>query len=180
PALAALDPQTGARDDFVNLNFAGTQTGDGVTQVYKMDVSPDGSKLVGIGNFSSVAGATRRQIVMVDLTGASAQLANWDTTRYGDQCSQSFDTYMRDIDFSPDGKFFVVTTTGAYGGSVKLCDTHARWESAMTGGGQQPTWVNYTGGDTSYAVEVTDTAVYVGGHFRWANNPFAGDTPGQG
>lgn len=180
PALATLNPQTGARDDFVNLNFAGTQTGDGVTQVYKMDISPDGSTLVGVGNFSSVAGSTRRQIVMVDLTGPSAQLADWDTTRYGDQCSQSFDTYMRDVAFSPDGTFFVVTTTGAYGGSTRLCDTHARWESAASGGGQQPTWVNYTGGDTSYAVEITDTAVYVGGHFRWANNPFAGDRPGQG
>ncbi|WP_021599638.1 PKD domain-containing protein [Actinomadura welshii] len=180
PALATLDPQTGARDDFANLNIAGTQTGDGVTQIYKMDISPDGSKLVGIGNFSSVAGSTRRQIVMVDLTGTAASLANWDTTRYGDQCSQSFDTYMRDVEFSPDGRYFVVTTTGAYGGSSKLCDTQARWESAAAGGGQQPTWVNYTGGDTSYAVEITDTAVYVGGHFRWANNPFAGDRPGQG
>ncbi|WP_165970562.1 PKD domain-containing protein [Actinomadura sp. 6K520] len=180
PALAALNPQTGARDDFLDLDFAGTQTGDGVTQVYKMDVTPDGSKLVGIGNFSSVNGATRRQIVMIDLSGASAQLANWDTTRYADQCSQSFDTYMRDVDFSPDGTFFVVTTTGAYRSPPRLCDTHARWESAATGGGQQPTWVNYTGGDTSYAVEITDTAVYVGGHFRWANNPFAADRPGEG
>ncbi|NEA25941.1 PKD domain-containing protein [Actinomadura bangladeshensis] len=178
--LATLNPTTGARDDFANIDLAGTQTGDGVTQIYKMDISPDGSKLVGVGNFSSVLGSTRRQIVMLDLTGQSAQLANWDTTRYGDQCSQSFDTYMRDVEFSPDGKFFVVTTTGAYGGSTKLCDTQARWESAATGAGQQPTWVNFTGGDTTYAVEITDTAVYTGGHFRWANNPFAGDKPGQG
>ncbi|WP_030165423.1 PKD domain-containing protein [Spirillospora albida] len=180
PALATIDPQTGARDDFLDLAFAGTQTGDGVTQVYKMDVTPDGSQLVGIGNFSSVAGATRRQIVMLDISGTSAQLANWDTVRYADQCSQSFDTYMRDVDFSPNGRFFVVTTTGAYGGATKLCDTHARFETAQTGGGQQPTWVNVTGGDTSYAVEITDTAVYAGGHFRWANNPFAGDRAGQG
>lgn len=179
-ALATVDPATGARDDFVDENFTGTQTGDGVTTVYKMDISPDGSKLVGIGNFSSVNGSTRRQIVMLDLSGQSAQLANWDTVRYADQCSQSFDTYMRDVEFSPDGKYFVVTTTGAYGGTAKLCDTQARWENATTGGGQQPTWVNFTGGDTTYAVEITDTAVYTGGHFRWANNPFAGDKPGQG
>ncbi|MFA1541191.1 PKD domain-containing protein [Actinomadura monticuli] len=178
--LATLNPATGARDDFVDANIAGTQTGDGVTQIYKMDVSPDGSKLIGVGNFNSVLGSTRRQIVMLDLTGQSAQLANWDTTRYADQCSQSFDTYMRDVEFSPDGSYFVVTTTGAYGGTSKLCDTQARWESAATGAGQQPTWVNFTGGDTTYAVEITDTAVYTGGHFRWANNPFAGDKPGQG
>jgi PKD repeat protein len=178
--LATLNPQTGARDDFVDIDLAGTQTGDGVTQIYKMDISPDGSKLVGVGNFNSVLGATRRQIVMLDLTGASAQLANWDTTRYAAQCSQSFDTYMRDVEFSPDGSYFVVTTTGAYGGTSKLCDTQSRWESGATGGGQEPTWVNYTGGDTTYAVEITDSAVYTGGHFRWANNPFAGDRPGQG
>ncbi|WP_051108842.1 PKD domain-containing protein [Actinomadura flavalba] len=178
--IATIDPQTGARDDFLNINLAGTQTGTGVTQVYKMDVTPDGSKLVGVGNFSSAFGVTRRQIVMLDLTGASATLANWDTNRYADQCSQSFDTYMRDIDFSPDGSFFVVTTTGAYGAPPKLCDTHARWETAATGAGQQPTWINTTGGDTSYAVEITDTVVYAGGHFRWANNPFAADNPGQG
>ncbi|MFI6518294.1 PKD domain-containing protein [Spirillospora sp. NPDC050679] len=180
PALATVDPDTGAVDDFVDVGFAGTQTGDGVTQVYKMDVTPDGSKLVAVGNFSSVSGSVRRQIVMLDLTGPTAQLANWDTVRYADQCSASFDTYMRDIDFAPDGSYFVVTTTGAYGGTTRLCDTHARWETGKTGAGQQPTWVNITGGDTSYAVEITDAAVYVGGHFRWANNPFGNNVEDQG
>ncbi|MFC0036739.1 PKD domain-containing protein [Actinomadura rayongensis] len=179
-ALAAINPQTGARDDFVDLGISGTQTGTGTTQVYKMDITPDGSKLVIIGVFNSVGGSPRHQIAMIDLSGATAQLANWDTARYADQCSQSFDTYMRDVDFSPDGSFFVVSTTGAYGGTSKLCDSQARWETAATGAGQQPTWVNWTGGDTTYAIEITDTAVYAGGHFRWSNNPFAGDSPGQG
>jgi hypothetical protein len=73
-----------------------------------------------------------------------------------------------------------VTTTGGAGDLVKLCDTQARWESALLGGDRQPTWVNITGGDTSYAVEITNTVVYVGGHFRWANNPFGKDSAGQG
>ncbi|GAA2604904.1 PKD domain-containing protein [Actinomadura fulvescens] len=179
PALATVNPTTGARDDFVDLNFAGTQNG-GTTLVYKMDVTPDGSRLVAVGNFTSVAGQSRPQIAMIDISGAKARLADWHTARYGDTCSSSFDSYMRDVDFSPDGRYFVVTTTGAAGGIAKLCDTQARWETAATGSGVQPTWVTQTGGDTSYAVEITDTAVYVGGHFRWSNNPFGVDTPGQG
>ncbi|GAA1582269.1 hypothetical protein GCM10009678_76270 [Actinomadura kijaniata] len=179
PALATVDPRTGARDDFVDLGFAGTQNG-GTTLVYKMDVTPDGSRLIAVGNFTSVGGRSRPQIAMVDLSGDKAALADWETQRYAATCSSSFDSYMRDVDFSLDGRFFVVTTTGAAGGTAKLCDTQARWETGATGTGLQPTWVNQTGGDTSYAVEITETAVYVGGHFRWSNNPFGTDTAGQG
>lgn len=178
-ALVAVDPDTGQRDPFLDLDFAGTHSG-GRTKVLKMDISPDGSRLVAVGNFTSVGGLARRQIVVLDLTGAQAQVADWYTPRYEAACSSSFDTYMRDVDFAPNGRYFVVTTTGAYRSPPRLCDTHARWETGASGTDVQPTWVNYTGGDTSYAVAVTGTAVYVGGHFRWGNNPFAADRPGPG
>jgi PKD repeat protein len=178
-ALATLNPDTGRRDAFQSLPFTGTQNG-GTTLVYKMDVTPDGSKLIAVGNFTSAGGQSRPQIVMLDLTGASASLANWETNRYAASCSSSFDSYMRDVDVSPDGRFFVVSTTGAAGGTSKLCDAQVRWETSATGSDLQPTWVTYTGGDTTYAVEVTGSAVYVGGHFRWSNNPYGSDNPGQG
>ena len=72
---------------------------------------------------------------------------------------------MRDVDVSPDGSHFVVATTGAYRAG-SLCDTAARWETGAIGAGQQPTWADYTGGDTLYSVAVTGTAVYVGGRTR--------------
>ena len=56
----------------------------------------------------------------------------------------------------------------------------SRYEMGAVGTNLQSTWRDYTGGDTTYAVAITGTAVYVGGHFRWMNNAFAADTAGHG
>jgi PKD repeat protein len=44
----------------------------------------------------------------------------------------------------------------------------------------QPVWVNEAGGDTMWGVAITDTAVFVGGHARWNNNPNGSDFAGPG
>jgi hypothetical protein len=179
-ALATVNPTTGALDPYMSQVIAGTHHG-GATFVRKMDISPDGKKLVAVGNFDTIAGTKHHQAFMLDLSSsAAATVANWQTAFYQDACSSSFNTYMRDLDFSPDGSYFVVSTTGAYGGSNSACDETARWETSSTGAGLTPSWVDYTGGDTTYAVEITDSAVYTGGHARWQNNPFAGDSAGPG
>jgi hypothetical protein len=177
--LAAVNETSGNVDANLNLPFTGTHNG-GTTNVYKLDVNPAGTRLVAIGNFTAVGGVARRQAAVLDVAaGSPATVANWETSRYADACAGVFDTYMRDVDISPDGSYFVIVTTGAYRAN-RLCDTAARWESNATGAGLQPTWVSYTGGDTLYSVGITGTAVYVGGHQRWHNNPFRGDAPGAG
>ncbi|HZC27685.1 MAG TPA: PKD domain-containing protein [Actinopolymorphaceae bacterium] len=179
-ALATLDPTTGAYSSFEHLAVAGPLNG-GALQITKMDISPDGSRLVAIGNFSTVEGQQRSQIAMLDLTGSAAKLANWQTNFYTSICNPVFDTYMRDLDFAPDGSYFVVTTTGGWqGGPPKSCDSAARFETGASGSALTPTWVDYTGGDTFYAAAVTGTAIYVGGHFRWHNNPTVADQAGPG
>jgi hypothetical protein len=191
-ALAALDPATGAVLAGVNVPFTGvydpnnTYNGKngGDTNIKALDVTPDGSRLVAIGNFSTVGGLARSQLAVLDTSAATATVAPWATTRYDrahNSCAGVFDTFTRDIDISPDGSYFVVSATGAFAGgaaSGTLCDSTSRWDLASTG--NDPSWIDYTGGDTTYGVAVTGSAVYVGGHMRWENNPFQGDQAGPG
>ena len=146
-------------------------------------MSPDGATLVAVGNFTTVAGQAREQMAMLTLAGQTATLSSWSTQRFVMQCASKFDTYIRDVDIDPTGTYVAVGTTGAFFGGVgsnTLCDSVSRWELGRTGAGQQPTWVDYAGGDTTWSVTTTGTAIYTGGHYRWYNNPYAGDTVGPG
>ena len=177
--LAALDTTSGAVLPELDLPLAGRNNG-GMTGVTKFDVTPDGRTLVAVGNFTSVAGRPRAQIVMVTLPASGpASVAPWATNRYANVCNVIYDTYQRNIDISPDGTYAVVSTTGGYTAG-SLCDTTARWEIGPVTQAAQPTWVDETGGDTTYGVAVTGAAVYVGGHFRWQNNPTGNNVAGPG
>jgi PKD domain len=177
--LASLNPTTGALTSFVSLRLSGPLN-QGALKVIKIDVTPDGSKLLAIGNFSSVNGLARSQVLLLNTSGATATLSTWQTSFFGPGCSTAYDSYMRDLDISPDGTYAVISTTGAYSGPTSQCDTVTRWDLTTAASGLQPVWRNVTGGDTTYAVAITSAAVYTGGHFRWANNPYAADAAGEG
>ncbi|MFC5175189.1 malectin domain-containing carbohydrate-binding protein [Nocardioides taihuensis] len=187
-AFAALDSTTGATLASVNIPFTGKYDpdngGGGTTNITRFDVSADGSRVAAVGNFALVGGLPRVQLAVLDTSGPTATVAPWATNRYDrahNSCAGVFDTFMRDIDFSPDGSYFVASSTGAFAGgagSGTLCDTVTRWETDSTG--NDPTWSDYTGGDTTYGVAVTGGVIYVGGHMRWENNPFQGDQAGPG
>jgi hypothetical protein len=179
--LAALDVNTGALDPNVNVNFANKR--QGTLRVAHFDISPDGTKLVATGTFLTADGLDRAQIAMLDLTTTPVSVSSWETDSFKPACSTHFDTYIRDVKWSPDGRYFIVGDTGAWFGGPNagvLCDSVSRWEGNATGPGQLPTWTDYTGGDSTTQIAVTGTAVYAGGHQRWENNPFAGDTAGPG
>ncbi len=134
--------------------------------------------LVAIGNFTFVDGLLWDQVAMWHL-GASADLrTDRQTHRYEPACfSWAYDSYIRDVDFSPDGSYFVIAATG--GGNGTICDAAARFETDAAAP-TRPTWINYTGGDTLHSVAVTDKAVYVQGHQRWLDNPQGHDNAGPG
>ena len=162
-------------------------------RVETIAVTPDGKTLVAGGNFTKADSQDRFQIALIDVTpGGSASVLNWQTSRFDDRrtgasstwptdddtglpdpfkCAEKFDTHMRDMDVSPDGKYFVVVTTGGFSRGT-MCDTASRWEIADRGTGLQPTWTDYDGGDSFTGVAITGSTVYVGGHMRAMNNNY--------
>lgn len=175
--LARLNGATGAVDPSFDLRLAAPN----LTRV-KLDdlaLSPDGSRLVAVGAVQQAGGQYRAQIAMIDTFAMPARVADWYTDAYTRPCRTGFETYLRGVDFAPDGSWFAVVTTGRMTGPQLMCDTVARFETGGTGL-HRPSWVNYTGGDSLYSVAVTGSVVYVGGHQRWMDNPLGRESPGPG
>ncbi len=178
--LAGLDLETGAIDDDVAVDIAGVHRTGGDGRIWRIEPSPDGQHLVVIGSFATVGGQPRNQIVKLDTNdGGVMTVSPWSTTAFSGYCA-SFQDYVRDVSYSPDGSYFVVVTTGAKGTGLNgTCDSVSRWADSETpGSGYQ--WIEYSGGDSHYSVEVTGAAIYVGGHMRWSNNSFGRDSLGPG
>ncbi|MEV0583005.1 hypothetical protein [Nonomuraea sp. NPDC050310] len=176
-ALARLDATTGAADPAFTVTPGHPRTPR--VNVHALAVSKD--RLVVDGSFTTLDGLPRPQLGVIDIGRTRAKVADWHSAAYEPACMEAFPSYVRGLDLSPDGKYFaVVTTGGALSGRNRLCDTTARFETYARGTRIKPTWVNHTGGDSLYAVQVTGKAVYVGGHQRWLDNPRGRDSAGPG
>jgi hypothetical protein len=184
--LAALDPATGRDTGYVDLGISGSLAANaGGVQVRKFSVNPAGTRLVGIGNFTTVSGQSRPRVFMATLGATSASLNAWNYPPAGRMCSSTgAPDYLQDVDFSPDGTYFALVATGFIPRSTaevgtSLCDMAARFETDNAAP-SRPTWINYTGGDTLRSVAVTGSAVYVQGHQRWLDNPLGHNAAGPG
>jgi len=182
--LRALNPATGANTGYLNLAITGSVTSNaGPVEVYRFAVNPARTRLVAVGNFTSVGGVTRYRAFMLTL-GATASVNAWYYPPLQNLCAAgSLPDYMRDVDFSPDGSWFAFVSTGyvprSGGVGRDLCDATARFETNVANPAR-PTWINYTGGDTLHSVAATNVAVYVQGHQRWLDNPQGRNSAGPG
>jgi hypothetical protein len=181
--LQAVNPATGGDTGYLKIPITGQpqNANSGPTKVFRFAVNPAGTRLAMVGTFTSVGGQGRQRAAMINLGTTSTTVSGWYSPLFDNACSTAAPSYTRDVDFSPDGTFFVIVTTGAAfpGDKTKLCDSASRWntnDSRTT----YPVWVNYTGGDTLLSVQVTRAAVYVQGHQRWMNNPLGRDSAGPG
>jgi hypothetical protein len=183
--VAKLNPATGANTGYLNLSISGSVTANaGPVEVYRFAVNPAGTRLVAVGNFTSVGGQTRHRAFMLTLGATSGTVNAWYYPPLQNLCrAGSLPDYRRDVDFSPDGSWFAFVSTGfipqAGGVGRDLCDAAARFEINITSPAR-PTWINYTGGDTLHSVAAAEVAVYVQGHQRWLDNPQGSDAPGPG
>jgi hypothetical protein len=194
--LARFDVNTGVMDESLDIPFTDPNdvperdpARDGIMQVWKIDVTPDGNRLVAIGNFNTVGGQHREQIAMLNVGVATPSLSSWQTDVFPfrdpndvnrSYCNATFPMWLRALDIAPDGSYFALTTTGANRPN-RLCDSLTRWElgPGVEHPGQLPTWVMSTGGDSMHSVSVTGAAIYAGGHQQWVNNPFNPNSCGR-
>ncbi|MBQ1010105.1 hypothetical protein KBX53_03915 [Micromonospora sp. M51] len=178
--LGRLNATTGAIDPSFSID-ATVGRHSTTSYVWAIDVAPDGDTLVVGGNFTLVNGLPRNQMALVDVSGTPAVL-DWSTEKFVAPCASpaTFVHYVQDVKFGGDGSWFVVGTNGGAGWPSAYCDALVRFETAARGSGQLATWVDFTGNDTITSVEVADNIIYLGGHFRWLNNPNASDNAGNG
>ena len=179
--VARLNATTGAVDAKFNFTLSDPLPSaiDPVKLMY-LAVSPDGTRVVFDGPFGMVNGHSRPRLAMINTAGtygSAATLANFTAPILSINCP--IDVYTRGLDFSPDGKYFVIGSTGGPtwpNNQPNLCDAMGQFNASATGN-VKPMWINYTGGDSIYVVADTGSVVYEGGHNRWLNNQHGHDSP---
>jgi len=177
--IVSLDPTTGADTGAINITVTGQNDPADSTRVRRIAVSPDSKRLVATGNFTTVNGKARSRAFELHLDVKPATLSNWHSPRFDVHCNNDRLVTLQGVDFSPDGKYFVIVSTGGAVASG-FCDAAGRFETSNETATAQPTWMNDTGGDSLWSVAVTGAAVYVGGHQRWLDNAQGHDNAGPG
>lgn len=184
--VAAIDTSTGAVNPNLNLDFEGRLfTADApntVQGIDDMDITSDGRLMAIIGNFQSIDNISRTRIAVIELDG-QARVSTWNTDVYDIQCPvERLPQYIRGIDISPDDSYMMIASQGGRRRVLPGCDSLVRMDlDDLSDTDVQPTWVNYTGGDSVYDVVSTGHAVYMGGHFEFvSNNLGVGNRAGPG
>lgn len=157
--LAAVDVTTGALSTFRN-DVTGAIGLGGSGSVRALDVHPSGELLLVAHTSLEVDAQSRVGVAQIDLT--TDQVSSWRTDWYAEayqRCADGGALTIRDAEYSPAGDYFVVVEKGHY-----ECDKAIAFPTADGPGLEQNLWVTMMF-DSSFSVGITDTAVYVGGHF---------------
>jgi hypothetical protein len=173
--LVAVNLNTGADTGFFNLAITDPLPNAwGNVAVYAMAINSAGTQLVATGNFRTVAGQSRSRLFVANLGSSSATLSSWYYDGFALPCTSTNPrriAYLQGVDYSPDGSYFVVVSTGQISRTGDLgetvCDAAGRFD---LNDDSAPAWINYTGGDSLWSVAATGSAVYVQGHHTYLDN----------
>jgi hypothetical protein len=179
--LARLNARTGALDSSFDLSLQDADAGQPL-KAEAMALSPSGDELAVAGTFLAVSGQARPRLAVIatgGALGATARLTDFTAPILTNNCLRQHD-YVRGLAFAPSGSYLVTADTGnASDGSTpySVCDAVARFNltaaaAATTGPAEPvtPSWIQYAGSDSFYAVTVSGNVVYAGGHNRWLDN----------
>jgi hypothetical protein len=185
----SLNLSTGKDDGYLNLNISGHYVfpGSGVsnTEVYNQQLSPDHGHVLVEGTFTKVQANKRQQIFMLNL-GNHGNASTWYSNDFNQFCADKHPFYIKSAAWSADQSTVYLADTGKAPEGwnhtfplTGLCDAVAAFP-ATRNGGLSSEWVNYTGCDSLYSVAADSSAVYVGGHQRWADNASGCNAAGPG
>lgn len=169
--LAAVSATTGALVSGFRNDLSGGIGVSGLLTVQALVLSPDDSKLLVVHTGRRIAGQDRYGVGLINTS--TNQLLPW-RTRLWDDNLQFVGGIQRAYAgaISPDGQYFVVTS-GSGGDRPPINDTAIAFPIAGNDD-VQPLWISRLF-DSVYSVAISETAVYVGGHFNYMESPTARD-----
>ncbi len=172
--LAEVDAATGTPAESFTLGLSGPIGVGGSMSAKALEVTPDGRQLIVMSSSRFIGGEERWGLGKIDIAANTARMKNWRTRLYEnnrDRVGGQF--WFRGFALSPDGKYFVVTTSG--GDRPPTNDTAVRFDVRADGSDDvQPVWITRNF-DSTYSAAIDDDVVYIGGHFQYTEAPGATD-----
>ncbi|MEZ5281241.1 MAG: Ig-like domain-containing protein [Acidimicrobiales bacterium] len=172
--MAELDATDGSVDPGFTLGIEGGIGVGGALSVKGMAVTPDSRSLVVLAPARFIGGEERYGLAKISIQGDVAKMQKWRTRLFEDNIGRAGGQFwLRGFDMSPDGTFFVVTTSG--GDRPPTNDVAIRFPVRGNGSDDvQPDWITRNF-DSTYSAAIDDDVVYIGGHFQYTEAPGATD-----
>jgi hypothetical protein len=101
--------------------ISGQITSTTPSKVQDFIVNPAGTRLVGIGHFTSVTGKSMSQAFKLNLGTSGATMDPWHSARFNGHCNPKLGMWVRAIDVAPDGNsFYSIYSVNATGAAVYI------------------------------------------------------------
>ncbi len=170
--LTAVNGTTGTNLTNFRNDLSGGIGVNGLLTVQQLVLSPNDGKLLVVHTGRRIAGQDRYGVGIIDT--ATNTLSPWKTTLWQDNL-QFVGGIQRIFAgaISPDGQYFVVSS-GSGGDRPPINDTAVAFPLNSTSSNVQPLWISRLF-DSVYSIAISETAVYLGGHFNYMESPTSRD-----